>query len=176
MFSLACTLFFWYRVESKIKKKVSSYEAYKIGTVITLPFLSCFFVVWFREARYISDYGCLSMAGQKKRSAPDDDNGADVMPLSSSKVEEGVEEDMISMALRMAEEMSGPITDLEAAVEAVPVNTGRHKVVCGKLYRFESVFCPPHHPFPTATLRIYLAGCRLCVKASLPADWYSLIV
>ena len=55
----------------------------------------------------------------------DDDDDADVMPLTSNKEEEGGEEDMISMALRMAEEMSGPITDLESAVEAVPINTGR---------------------------------------------------
>ncbi|XP_076444640.1 uncharacterized protein LOC143282766 isoform X2 [Babylonia areolata] len=60
----------------------------------------------------------------RKRLLPaDDDDDADVMPLSSNKEEEGGEEDMISMALRMAEEMSGPITDLESAVEAVPVNT-----------------------------------------------------
>ncbi|XP_070190114.1 zinc finger MYM-type protein 2-like [Littorina saxatilis] len=65
----------------------------------------------------------------RKRALPapadDDDNDADIMPLTSSKEEEGGEEDMISMALRMAEEMSGPITDLESAVEAVPVNTER---------------------------------------------------
>ena len=54
----------------------------------------------------------------------EDDDDADVMPLTSSKEEEGGEEDMISMALRMAEEMSGPIADLESAVEAVPINTG----------------------------------------------------
>lgn len=54
----------------------------------------------------------------------EDDDDADVMPLTNSKEEEGGEEDMISMALRMAEEMSGPIADLESAVEAVPINTG----------------------------------------------------
>lgn len=34
------------------------------------------------------------------------------------------EEDMIQMALRMAEEMSGPIEDLESSVEPVAVNSG----------------------------------------------------
>ena len=34
------------------------------------------------------------------------------------------EEDMIQMALRMAEEMSTPIEDLESSVEPVAVNTG----------------------------------------------------
>lgn len=47
------------------------------------------------------------------------------MPLPGPKEGEvGGEEDMIQMALRMAEEMSGPIADLESAVEAVPINTG----------------------------------------------------
>ncbi|XP_076466800.1 zinc finger MYM-type protein 3-like [Babylonia areolata] len=63
----------------------------------------------------------------RKRSLPvdnndedniDDDGGnADVMPLTNRK-EDG-EEDMLSMALRMAEE----ITDLEDAVQAVPVSS-----------------------------------------------------
>lgn len=34
------------------------------------------------------------------------------------------EEDMIQMALRMAEEMSGPIEDLETSVEPVAVSSG----------------------------------------------------
>ncbi|KAL8595304.1 hypothetical protein ACOMHN_020057 [Nucella lapillus] len=47
----------------------------------------------------------------------DDDNEENVLALTSPK--EGGDEDMISMAMRMAEE----ITDLETAVEAVPVST-----------------------------------------------------
>lgn len=35
------------------------------------------------------------------------------------------EEDMIQMALRMAEEMSGPIEDLESSVEPVAVSSGK---------------------------------------------------
>jgi hypothetical protein len=58
----------------------------------------------------------------RKRASYDDDDDANVMPLTTGG--EDREEDMISMALRMAEEMSGPIGDLESAVEAMPVNTG----------------------------------------------------
>lgn len=59
----------------------------------------------------------------------EEDNDADIMPLSAPKEsEEGGEEDMIQMALRMAEEMSGPIADLESAVEAVPINTGNQNL------------------------------------------------
>ncbi|KAK7493034.1 hypothetical protein BaRGS_00015764 [Batillaria attramentaria] len=62
--------------------------------------------------------------GKKRHREDDDDNDADVMPLTSHKGGEVAgEEDMIQMALRMAEEMSGPIADLESAVEAVPINT-----------------------------------------------------
>ena len=72
-----------------------------------------------------------SIQGSKKRPLPvDDDDDADDMPLTSNKEEVGGEEDMISMALRMAEEMSGPIADLESAVEAVPINTGMFVCVC----------------------------------------------
>ncbi|GFO28412.1 Zinc finger mym-type protein 3 [Plakobranchus ocellatus] len=45
---------------------------------------------------------------------------------ASSKKKDGQgEEDMIQMALRMAEEMSGPIEDLESSVEPVAINTER---------------------------------------------------
>lgn len=61
---------------------------------------------------------------RKRHRDVDDDNDADVMPLTSHKgADVSGEEDMIQMALRMAEEMSGPITDLESAVEAMPINT-----------------------------------------------------
>ena len=44
---------------------------------------------------------------------------------SSAKKKDGQgEEDMIQMALRMAEEMSAPVEDLESSVEPVAVNTG----------------------------------------------------
>ncbi|XP_035825720.1 uncharacterized protein LOC101855726 isoform X2 [Aplysia californica] len=64
----------------------------------------------------------------------EDFGGADEEMKPASKEEEtvimrkregGGEEDMIQMALRMAEEMSGPIEDLESSVEPVAVNTGR---------------------------------------------------
>ncbi len=36
----------------------------------------------------------------------------------------GGEEDLVQMALRMAEEITGPVLDLETSVEPMAVNTG----------------------------------------------------
>ncbi|XP_048236651.1 zinc finger MYM-type protein 3-like isoform X1 [Haliotis rufescens] len=54
----------------------------------------------------------------------DKDDGDDVAPLIDRGAPGGGEEDLVQMALRMAEEITGPVLDLETSVEPVAVNTG----------------------------------------------------
>ncbi|XP_046374355.2 zinc finger MYM-type protein 4-like isoform X2 [Haliotis rufescens] len=53
----------------------------------------------------------------------DKDDGDDVAPLIDRGAPGGGEEDLVQMALRMAEEITGPVLDLETSVEPVAVNT-----------------------------------------------------
>ena len=53
-----------------------------------------------------------------------EDDANDISMLDSQIDRQGGEEDLVQMALRMAEEITGPVLDLESNVQLVAVSNG----------------------------------------------------